>query len=472
MTTLAAIDVGSNAIRLLIRRYDSVGCDRGHWYKRYALRLGGDVFAAGQISAEKISAMEEIFRDMAARLEKRRVDGYRAVATSAMRDAQNGSAIAKRLRLATGINLEIISGDEELAISHRSLLRSLGTVDPSTLIVDLGGGSLEVDRAARQGGLSLPLGTVRLLDRYPELAERVSDETLARARRGMKQTIGELLGSQQPAPLAVGTGGNFDALARLLPASGGAMPSIQLAGLPALCSEAAALSQDERMRRFHLRPDRVDLLLPAFLVIQGLVEHFGIERFAVPGAGLREGLVDELSEAPRMEEAVLRAYGQLGAARTALHPSTQAALRLFTLLAPLHGLWPSAQNALIAAGELPYLAALDTRPKGSATPRALLRRFADWPLDGPGRRTALYALGDESSSEPAPPRISERHRKAAELIGALLAVCASSEDTPEALRVDLLNEPLTITLPAGQAPAPRAHARLEGSLGRPVRLTS
>ena len=149
---VAAIDVGSNAIRLMMRQISSTGVATGAGYRRYALRLGTDVFRTGAVTRERAKELVTIFEDIAQRLDQRGVDKYRAVATSAMRDADNGSTLARRIKRQTGIDLEIIDGEQELRLARRVLIRSLGTLPPDALLIDLGGGSLEIERADRSVG--------------------------------------------------------------------------------------------------------------------------------------------------------------------------------------------------------------------------------------------------------------------------------------------------------------------------------
>ena len=103
-----------------------------------------------------------------------RIDGYRAVATAAMRAVSNQSAVVKRIHRETGIELEVIHGTTESALSRRALVQAVGGVDARTLLVDLGGGSLELERADGRYRMSTDLGTVRLMKRYPELSQPLS----------------------------------------------------------------------------------------------------------------------------------------------------------------------------------------------------------------------------------------------------------------------------------------------------------
>src|SRR2546428_4865997 len=117
MLSLAAVDVGSNAVRLLIVRLSDSGVLLASKFHRYALRLGSDVFAHGEVSEARLRALVDVFRDVARRLRQRRVQHYRAVATSAMRDAANRRQVLRRIDRQTGLRLEVISGVEEARLS-------------------------------------------------------------------------------------------------------------------------------------------------------------------------------------------------------------------------------------------------------------------------------------------------------------------------------------------------------------------
>ena len=160
MSAIAAVDVGSNAIRLIVVEVVAGG-SRTLDEQRYALRLGSDVFACGRLSANTIAELQAIFSDIAARLARYGVTRYRAVATSALRDAQNASAVVEALRASSGVVLEVIDGNEEARLMRRALLRAVGEPPSGMLLIDLGGGSLELARGPLQRSVSLPFGTVR-----------------------------------------------------------------------------------------------------------------------------------------------------------------------------------------------------------------------------------------------------------------------------------------------------------------------
>ncbi len=345
MPTLAAVDVGSNAVRLFMVRVSPLGALVNAKFRRYALRLGTDVFAHGEVGKVSTQKLVRVFKDIAARMRRRGVESYRAVATSALRDAKNRRAIVRRIRKVSGLRLEVVSGLEEARLSRDALAAALGSVPPATLLVDLGGGSLEIQRAASPLGRSLPFGTVRLMQTYPALQTPLDRHGIETVARFITADLARRLVGRAGAPLAVGTGGNFDALARLVPAKTGCFQGIDVKRLKSFAVVLGRLTPAERAHRFGLRPDRADVILPAALVITALVRIFAIKRFVVPGTGLREAVVHELAErtpAARRAHALAQARG--GNPRLA-----QLAEQLFLLLTPLHHLWPPARLPLLAA---------------------------------------------------------------------------------------------------------------------------
>ncbi len=309
MLSVAAVDVGSNAIRLAIARVGPAGLVLPAQTQRYALRLGADVFSGGRLRPATVRRLLEVFADIAARLE--RIDCYRAVATSAMRDAENGAQIAALIRERSGVTLEVISGTEEGRLARAALVRAGGELPRGSLLVDLGGGSLELTKVGQRRGVSLPIGSVRLLRRHPWLGGRLSEAQLERARRLVVTELERRVPRPGRPRLAVGTGGALEILAKLAPAAGKA-PGIDLAALPALTAHLARLSPKERMRRYGLRQDRADVIVPAALCIEALSRRFALRTFVVPGTGLREGILHDLAaEARRPKRAAKAGAGEL-----------------------------------------------------------------------------------------------------------------------------------------------------------------
>lgn len=146
MSVIAAVDAGSNAIRLSIVRVEASGTATVVDQHRYALRLGASTYGRGTIEARTISRLLVIFSDIAARMRRAGVERYRAVATAGLRDAANGAAVVRAIRRTTGVRLEIIDGAQESKLVHQALAAALGSIPRGALFMDMGGGSLELDR--------------------------------------------------------------------------------------------------------------------------------------------------------------------------------------------------------------------------------------------------------------------------------------------------------------------------------------
>ncbi len=351
MEKVAAIDVGSNAIRLLGVSVDSWGTLVESHFERYALRLGTDVFERGRLGAAAISRLESICKLIVQEMKELNIKQYRAVATSAMRDAENGDQVVDYIFGATGLKLEIISGIEESAIAKRALLRSVGGADPETILLDLGGGSLELDRPDGSSPISLPFGTVRLLSDYPVFQEPMSPAALLEVRGKLRERLYSALGRLPNAKVAIGTGGNLTVLSRHVALSKPGVPCIDLAKLRMLPAHLAPLTIQERMTQFGLRADRADLALAATIMVDLLVDYFGVEVLMVPGSGLREELLyTSLGEGTsQWLEACMTGAGGDQITSGELRRRIRVARSIYSALWPIHRRYPAAERLLVLA---------------------------------------------------------------------------------------------------------------------------
>lgn len=262
--TYAAIDIGSNAVRLLIKR-DEEKCrylDK-LLLVRVPLRLGFDVFSKGEISDKKADDLVRLMRSYELLMKIYRVDRMRACATSAMRDAKNGSEIIKKIAAKTGIKVEIITGAEEARIVYFNHLGRGFDSKGNFLYVDVGGGSTELNLLTN-GELKLSesfnIGTVRML----------TDSVKAKTWSDLSDTCLSL-GRKYPDITLVGSGGNINKLYQL--ASGNKKKEISVEALQGIYEDLLPLSVEERMVRYSMRPDRADVIIPAakiFLTIARL----------------------------------------------------------------------------------------------------------------------------------------------------------------------------------------------------------
>lgn len=295
---IAAIDIGSNAARLLIKSVTSQDDGTLLFQKlqfvRFPLRLGLDVFQNGKVSEEREEQFVRMIKAFRQLLIIYNVVACRACATSALRDASNGPKILKHIKKVTGINIEIISGDEEAQIIYenhieRLLVMSKSAQDEETnfLYVDVGGGSTEVSFIS--GGQliaskSFNIGTLRLLSGTVSL-----DQINA-----MCDDICNLVNSDRKCVI-IGSGGNINKLYRLVPKKTKLKDRITTAQLEKLYTQLSALSVEERIREYDLRPDRADVIVPAAKIFLSIARSIGVVDIIVPTIGLTDGIINDLA---------------------------------------------------------------------------------------------------------------------------------------------------------------------------------
>ncbi|MDB4949900.1 MAG: ppx [Gemmatimonadetes bacterium] len=365
---VGAIDVGSNAIRLLAGEFR----DAGHFdtlaEERVGVRLGHDVFVNGRLAARAMDAAVEAIAGFRLRMESLGIVHYRAVATSAVRESRNGALFVERLREEAGVELEVITGAEEARLVYVAVRARQSLGRRKWILVDLGGGSVEVSLVDGSGILwseSHTMGSVRLLE---ELS--VSGDEPGRFQRLLREYAATLriptLARQWNPAGVIATGGNIEALARLAgtaPAGGqaGSVGVDQLQGAIAMLSR---LSFRQRVEQLGLRPDRADVILPAALVYERVAALSGADRIIVPGVGLKDGtlidLVEDLATHQEHEDRKDRRAleGAVSLGRRYLFDEAHAAHvarlagSLFDQLAPLHRMQPADRRVLMAAAVL------------------------------------------------------------------------------------------------------------------------
>ena len=304
---VGAIDIGSNALRLSVA--ELVDPERAVELAsiREPVRLGEDAFHSGELSARTMERAVDAMSSFRRRLDALEVEAVRVVATSAVRDSRNGDDLVARTRAKSGLEIEIIDGAEEARLVEVAV-RSRMPLDGRWLLVDLGGGSLEVSVSGARGiaaSESLPLGTLRLLadsgpapDEVPGRVDALLDDAFPRLGLGDGGSAGGNSGRGGPAGVAglIATGGNIEALARLAGVTPNANGVSRLP-LPALRRTRArleAMSYDERVEELMLRPDRADVIIPAGTIYLRVAERAGVEEIVVPHVGVKEGVLLEL----------------------------------------------------------------------------------------------------------------------------------------------------------------------------------
>ena len=286
---LAAIDIGSNAARLLIKSIErqdgQVTGMRKSLFLRIPLRLGMDVFADGRISEER---EEEFLRTMKAYKQLMKVyhvRRYRACATSAMRDACNGAAIIADAVKATGLKIEVISGDEESQIVYDNHLPYMTGPD-DYLYVDVGGGSTEVtwvSNGEKTFSHSYNIGTIRML------RDKVSESVMESMLRDLAE-----VSSGRAGVTIVGSGGNINKLCRISAKTSDADSFFPVAELRRLYDELSQLSVEERMSAYGFKPDRADVIVPAAYIFLSIAERVSARQIMVPKLGLADGIINDL----------------------------------------------------------------------------------------------------------------------------------------------------------------------------------
>ena len=288
-TNYAAIDIGSNAVRLLIKEIKEEQ-GKAHFSKvlmlRVPLRLGFDVFDIGKISEKKEKNMIRLMKAFRHLMKIYDVKHCRACATSAMRDAKNGMDIIKQIEKKTGVHIDIIDGQEEAKIIYNNHVEHMEDQKGNYMYVDVGGGSTEINLLS-EGQLvcsrSYNIGTVRMLN------NAVKDSEWER----LKNDLAELAKSY-PQTNIIGSGGNINKLYRLADKKNKKKMTMQVSVLQELHTRLKAVSLEERMEQFGMKPDRADVIIPAGEIFLTIANIIGASYIHVPVIGLSDGIIDEL----------------------------------------------------------------------------------------------------------------------------------------------------------------------------------
>jgi exopolyphosphatase/guanosine-5'-triphosphate,3'-diphosphate pyrophosphatase len=281
---LGGIDIGSNAVRLLVSRAMEEG--RGWRFKeisfiRVPLRLGDDAFTVHRITPRKVRLLVETMMAFRQLMRVHGVERSMAVATSAMREAVNGEEIARQIRREAGLRVEIISGRREAELIYANRVAEEFGLHDACLHVEVGGGSTELNlfwRGRLRRSEAFNVGTIRILCGK---TSRLVWESMRRWVRSHARPIEKLVG--------IGTGGNINKIFRLSQVKPG-KPLLR-SRLRKLHDDLAALSMDERMRRFDLNPDRADVIVPAAEVFLAVLDQARIRKLYVPTTQLVDGIV-------------------------------------------------------------------------------------------------------------------------------------------------------------------------------------
>ena len=367
---IAAIDAGSNAVRLSVARaYSALDIEPLHT-ERYPLRLGESVFVRHRFSEETFKKGVKAFRHLRGIMDEFGVTQYRAVATSASREARNRNAFVRHIKQKAHIELELIGGAEESRLGREAVIAALGPENSPRCIIDLGGGSLEISilrEHAVEHSAQLPAGAVRLMTTLnipgvirPPQAEQVRRyvRALLESRLPSRPNLGE--------SIAVAVGGNAETLATIAPGPRmHGLPTLQLPLLRERLADILGRDLRDRMKTYGVRRDRADVMGIAAVTLIALGRYLNIRTLMIPVVGVREGLLQEIArdafsrKEPHRYNAEARQLlvGARSFARRLEYDQRHAehvrelSILLFDQLQPLHHL-PAQSRVLLEAGAL------------------------------------------------------------------------------------------------------------------------
>ncbi len=280
----AAIDIGSNAMRVLISNVVETK-EEVHFQKnalvRAPIRLGEDSFTLGEISKKNIKRMISAMKAFKLLMKVHEVSHYQAYATSALREANNSSEVVEQVKKKAGIKIEIIDGRKEAEIISNSKISDFLNTQKTFLFVDVGGGSTEftfINEGKRVCYKSFKIGTVRLINNLVDdrIWEAIRNWITKNAQPYHKITL-------------MGSGGNINKLFKLSKIKEG--KPLSVIKLNQIFLELESLSYEDRIVKFELNPDRADVIIPAARIYLKALEWSGGQRIYVPRFGLSDGMI-------------------------------------------------------------------------------------------------------------------------------------------------------------------------------------
>jgi exopolyphosphatase/guanosine-5'-triphosphate,3'-diphosphate pyrophosphatase len=285
----AAVDTGSNAVRLLIA--DIIQNDGTITFKkntliRVPLRLGDDAFLQHHISDKKADDLVKTMAAFKNLMDVYKVNDYMACATSAMREAENGPEIIKRIKDEAGLNLEIIHGEREASIIYASHIGIDLDESKTYLYIDVGGGSTELslfDAGELVASQSFNIGTIRILDNQDK------DETWKEMQDFVRKHT-----KAHKLIYGVGTGGNINKLFKLSDEKDG--EPLSYSKLKSLYSFLSSYSLKDRINVLKLNQDRADVIIPACEIYTTVMKWANIKHIFVPSVGMADGIIQTLIE--------------------------------------------------------------------------------------------------------------------------------------------------------------------------------
>ena len=301
MQIIAAIDVGSNAMRMVVGRIVYEGKVEAVENLRLPVRLGQDAFTTGIVNEETAQQAVDAFIRFRKVADDHKVEKIRAVATSAMRELANSDLLIDRIARTTGIEIETISGEEEARLIHLAVAQAVNLKNKHVLLIDIGGGSVEVTLSQNGNILSTEsynMGTVRLLKKLSDgkNAAMPFHKLVREYAEAARHRIDRELGSKK-IDMCVGTGGNIEEMGSLRQKlfKRDSDRAITLEELDKLVETLSRMKIEERMRRLKLKPDRADVILPASIVLQMIAHEAKIREVTIPNVGLKDGVLWDMA---------------------------------------------------------------------------------------------------------------------------------------------------------------------------------
>lgn len=282
-----SIDIGSNAIRLLISTAHYT--NEGVFFKKNSLirvpvRLGQDVFTKGKIGAKCQKRLLQAMIAYRNLMDAHGVEDYLACATSAMRDAENSKQLLKEIKQKANIQVEVISGSKEAEIIFQTHIEKLLNHDSAYLYIDVGGGSTELsyfNGKVLVASRSFNIGTIRLLNKL------VEDHQWVLMEKWIKETIGDRTDVK-----AIASGGNINRVYKIIGKK--KLEAITLDEIIEVKDKIVNTDEDRRQQKFNMNPDRADVILPALSIYLNVFEWANTSEIYVPKVGLSDGLIRKL----------------------------------------------------------------------------------------------------------------------------------------------------------------------------------
>ena len=284
---LAAIDIGSNAARLLICEVEKKGKETEFNrlnLVRIPLRLGFDVFEKGFIGTKKRKMLVDTIKAFKHLMKVYDVEHYMACATSAMRDAENAKEIIKEIDLEASIEIEVITGELEAEIIYENHIAELLDTENSYLYIDVGGGSTELTLYHKSEVVlqkSFNIGTVRML------TSKVRNDSWDELKEALKE-----IAKNYEHLIGIGSGGNINKIFSLIGAKNG--ESLSFDSIKELYKEMQPLTVEERMNKYKIKKDRAEVIIPALAIYNSILKWGSINEINVPRIGLADGLIHHL----------------------------------------------------------------------------------------------------------------------------------------------------------------------------------